>query len=49
MRCEAKEGIAGGTPGYAEFVVSKRGQGVQEPTNVYGDWITYGLESKDDY
>ena len=45
----SKPWIPGGTPGYAEFVLSTRGQGLQEPTNTYGDWITYNLDSKDNY
>ena len=45
----SKPWIPGGTPGYAEFVLSVRGQGLQEPTNTYGDWITYNLDSKDNY
>ncbi len=45
----SKPWIPGGTPGYAEFVLSTRGQGLQEPTNTYGDWITYGLDSKDNF
>lgn len=35
--------------GFVEFVLSVRGQGLQQPTNIYGDWITYGLQSKEDY
>lgn len=38
-----------GNPDYAEFVVSTRGQGLNAPDNKYGDWITYGLDDKDDY
>ena len=45
----SKPWIPGGTPGYAEFVLSTRGQGLQEPTNTYGNWITYKLDSKEDY
>ncbi len=36
-------------PDYAEFVLSVRGQGLNEPENRYGDWITYGLDDKDNY
>ncbi|KAA6326406.1 Cephalosporin-C deacetylase [termite gut metagenome] len=39
----------GGTPGYVEFVLSVRGQSLQQPTNIYGDWITHGLESQEGY
>lgn len=45
----SKPWIPGGTPGYVEFVLSVRGQGLQEPTNIYGDWITYRLDSKEEY
>ncbi len=38
-----------GAPDYAEFVLSVRGQGLNEPENKYGDWITYGLDNKDGY
>lgn len=39
-----------GNPGYAEFVLSVRGQGFLKPDNIYNsDWITYGLESKESY
>ncbi|MHB9055205.1 MAG: acetylxylan esterase [Paludibacteraceae bacterium] len=34
---------------YAEFVLSFRGQSLNEPTNIYGDWITYELGNKDKY
>ena len=36
-------------PGYAEFVLSTRGQGLNEKANSYGDWITYELGNKDKY
>ncbi len=36
-------------PGFVEFVLSTRGQGLQQPTNIYGDWITYGMQSKEEY
>jgi cephalosporin-C deacetylase len=36
-------------PDYAEFVLSVRGQGLNQPNNKYGDWILYGLDNKDDY
>lgn len=45
----SKPWIPGGTPGYAEFVLSTRGQGLQEENNQYGDWITYNLDSINDY
>lgn len=45
----SKPWIPGGMPGYVEFVLSVRGQGLQEPANTYGDWITYGLDSKENY
>lgn len=35
--------------GFAYFVVSTRGQGMNKETNTYGNWITYGLDSKDNY
>ncbi len=38
-----------GNPDYAEFVLSVRGQGLNQPDNKYGDWITYGLDDKDNY
>jgi cephalosporin-C deacetylase-like acetyl esterase len=38
-----------GNPGYAEFILSVRGQGIQKATNTYGDWIVWGLESKETY
>lgn len=34
---------------FAEFVISVRGQGLNQPTNSYGDWITYGIENKEKY
>ena len=38
------------SPGYAEFVLSVRGQGFLKPDNIYNsDWITYGLDSKENY
>ena len=36
-------------PEYAEFVLSTRGQGLNEKANSYGDWITYELGNKDKY
>ena len=36
-------------PDFVKFVLSVRGQGLQQPTNVYGDWITYGIQSKEEY
>jgi cephalosporin-C deacetylase len=38
-----------GAPDYAEFVLSVRGQGLNEPNNKYGDWITYNLDDKENY
>lgn len=45
----SKPWVPGGTPGYVEFVLSVRGQALQEPHNIYGDWITYGLDAKENY
>ncbi|MDR0895550.1 MAG: acetylxylan esterase [Prevotellaceae bacterium] len=45
----SKPWIPGGNPGCAEFVLSTRGQGLQQPTNSYGDWITYKLDAKEAY
>ncbi|WP_290535808.1 acetylxylan esterase [Alistipes sp.] len=36
-------------PDFAEFVLSVRGQGLNEPENTYGDWITWGLDDKMHY
>jgi len=38
-----------GEPGFACFVLSVRGQGIQKATNTYGDWIIWGLDSKENY
>ena len=38
-----------GNPEFAEFILSVRGQGIQKATNTYGDWILWGLNSKEDY
>ncbi len=38
-----------GDQGFASFVMSVRGQGIQKATNTYGDWIVWGLESKENY
>jgi cephalosporin-C deacetylase-like acetyl esterase len=38
-----------GNPGYAEFILSVRGQGIQKAASTYGDWIAWGLESKETY
>ena len=35
--------------GFAHMLVSVRGQGLNLPQNKYGDWITYGLDSKENY
>ena len=32
-----------------EFVLSTRGQGLNEPTNTYGDWAVYGLGNRDSF
>lgn len=32
-----------------EFVLSTRGQGLNEPTNTYGDWAVYGLSNRDSF
>lgn len=37
------------TPDFAEFILSVRGQGLNEPENTYGDWITWGLDDKEHY
>lgn len=36
-------------PGFCEFVLSTRGQGIQKNENAYGDWVIHGLESKETY
>ncbi len=36
-------------PEFAEFVLSVRGQALNEPDNTYGDWITWGLDDKEHY
>lgn len=35
--------------GFAYFVLSIRGQGLNESTNKYGTWITHGLDRKENY
>lgn len=40
---------ANAVPEFCEFVLSVRGQGIQKATNTYGDWIVYGLDSKENY
>ena len=35
--------------GFAYFVLSIRGQALNQPTNRFGTWITYGLDNKDNY
>jgi len=35
--------------GFAHMLVSVRGQGLNKPGHKYGDWIVYGLESKENY
>lgn len=37
------------TPDFVDFVLSVRGQGLNEPENTYGDWITWGLDDKEHY
>lgn len=36
-------------PEFIEFVLSTRGQGLNEPTNKYGDWVVSGLADKNSY
>ena len=36
-------------PEQIDVVVSVRGQGLNKPTNTFGDWGTYGLASKEEY
>lgn len=38
-----------GIEGVAEFVLSVRGQALNEPINTYGDWIQYKLDDIDNY
>jgi len=38
-----------GNPGFAEFILSVRGQGFQKSTSTYGDWDTWGLAAKETY
>lgn len=40
---------ADAAPGRVDFVLSHRGQGLNEPENRYGDWVVYGLESPETY
>lgn len=35
--------------GFAYFVLSIRGQALNQPANRFGTWITYGLDNKDNY
>lgn len=35
--------------GFAYFVLSIRGQALNQPTNRFDTWITYGLDNKDNY
>ncbi|HEX8546994.1 MAG TPA: acetylxylan esterase [Cytophagaceae bacterium] len=35
--------------GFAHMKMSIRGQGYNIPGNIYGDWIVYGLENKENY
>ena len=32
-----------------DLIVSVRGQGLNKPTNTYGDWLQYGIASKETY
>ncbi len=45
----SKPWAPGGNPEYVEFVLSVRGQALNQPTNPYGDWITYCLNDRDNY
>lgn len=36
-------------PGFAEFILSVRGQGIQKPINSYREWGLWGLCSKETY
>lgn len=36
-------------PGFCEFILSTRGQGIQLPVNTYGKWVVHGLEDKLQY
>lgn len=38
-----------GRPGFAEFVLSVRGQGFQKPKSAYGIWDIWGLASRETY
>jgi len=40
---------ASDNPNLVEFILSVRGQALNEPTNKYGDWAVYGLADKDTY
>lgn len=40
---------ADAAPERAEFVLSHRGQGLNKPTNTYGDWVVWGLRSPETY
>jgi len=35
--------------GFIRYVASTRGQGVMNKENIYGDWMAYRLDSRDDY
>lgn len=45
----SKPWMPDGNNDYAEFVLSVRGQGLQQSNNSYGDWITFRLDSKENY
>ncbi len=38
-----------GNTGIVDFVLSVRGQGLEEPKNTYGNWITWNLGKRDEY
>jgi len=40
---------ADANPDFVEFVLSVRGQALNEPSNTYGDWITWNLQDKEMY
>ncbi len=38
-----------GNPGFCEFILSVRGQGIQKAKSAYGNWDTWGLADRDTY
>ena len=34
---------------YAEFILATRGQGIEKSRNIYGDWMLYRLDDKNEY